>query len=215
MSEAAPTVYVIDDDASFLVAIARFLRASKFQVKAFFSAAEFLGQITPDISGCVLVDLHMPGMDGLELQAELARARHTTPVIFLTGQGDIPSSVHAMRDGAEDYLEKLAPKNKLVEAVRRALARDARERAERARRSELRVLFDSLTEREREVLGHVVQGKLNKHIACDLGINERTVKAHRTAITTKLGVPSVAELTRMALDAGVFPEAALTSPKGL
>jgi two-component system response regulator FixJ len=214
MSDAPPVVHVIDDDAAFLIAISRLLRASNFQVKAFFSAKEFLGQLAANTPGCVLADLNMPEMNGLELQAALARAQHAIPVVFLTGQGDIPSSVSAMRDGAEDYLEKLAPKNKLIDAVRRALARDARQREAQTQRKELCGLFDLLTEREREVLGHVVQGKLNKHIASDLGINERTVKAHRTAITTKLGVPSVAELTRLSLTAGIFPVPTANSPKG-
>jgi FixJ family two-component response regulator len=152
----------------------------------------------------VVADLQMPEMNGLDLQAALARTHNPLPILFLTGQGDIPTSVRAMRDGAEDFLEKTAPKEKLLAAVKRALDRDTRERAKRARQRELRMRFDALSEREREVLGHVVQGKLNKQIADDLGIHERTVKLHRTAITTKLGVPSVAELTRLTQEAGLF-----------
>jgi len=132
----------------------------------------------------------------------------------LTGHGDIPSSVQAMRDGAEDFLEKRAPKEKLLDAVNRALARDSRERAGRDRLSELRARFDTLTEREREVLAHVVQGRLNKQIAWDLGIHERTVKLHRTAITTKLKVQSVAELTKLTEEAGIFSQCDSTFPKG-
>jgi two-component system response regulator FixJ len=153
-------------------------------------------------------------MNGLDLQSALARTRNPLPTLFLTGQGDIPSSVRAMRGGAEDFLEKSAPKEKLLDAVKRALARDEREREERARQRDLRARFDALSERELEVLGHVVQGRLNKQIADDLGIHERTVKLHRTAITTKLGVPSVAELTRLTLDAAIFTASAPTFPKG-
>jgi two-component system response regulator FixJ len=213
MREGTPVVHVIDDDRTFLVAISRLLRASDFQVKAFSSAAEFLEQLTAATTGCVLVDLNMPKMNGLELQVALARARHSIPVIFLTGQGNIPSTVRAMRDGAEDYLEKLGSNTKVIDAVKRALMRDAREREVELRRSNLLKLLDLLTGREKQVLGHVVQGKLNKHIASELGINERTVKAHRGAITEKLGVRSTAELTRLSLNAGLFPETPSNSPK--
>jgi FixJ family two-component response regulator len=198
------TVHIVDDDASFLAATSRLLRASGFAVKAFSSASDFLAQRDIDASGCVVADLQMPEMNGLDFQAALARTRNPLPILFLTGHGDIPSTVRAMRGGAEDFLEKRAPKEKLLDAVKRALVRDARERESRARRRELRARFDALSERELEVLGHVVQGRLNKQIAADLGIHERTVKLHRTAITTKLGVPSVAELTRLAHEAGIF-----------
>jgi two-component system response regulator FixJ len=206
MSVTAPTIHIVDDDASFLNATSRLLRASGFAVKTFAAAGDFLAQRDGDAPGCVVADLQMPEMNGLDLQAALARTGNPLPVLFLTGHGDIPSTVRAMRDGAEDFLEKRAPKEKLLDAVKRALARDARERKARARQRELRALFDSLSERELEVLGHVVQGKLNKQIADDLGIHERTVKLHRTAITTKLGVPSVAELTRLTQEAGIFRE---------
>lgn len=208
------TVHIVDDDASFLRATSRLLRASGLAVKTFASAANFLTQRDPGAAGCVVADLQMPGMSGLDLQAALARTCNPLPVLFLTGHGDIPSAVRAMRDGAEDFLEKRAPKGKLLAAVKRALARDAREREVRARQHELRTRFDALTEREREVLAHVVQGRLNKQIADDLGIHERTVKLHRTAITMKLGVPSVAELTRLTQEAGIFAVSAPTFPKG-
>jgi FixJ family two-component response regulator len=135
-------------------------------------------------------------------------------VIFLTGNGDIPISVRTMRQGAEDFLTKCAPKEYLLEAVERALASDARQRTERARSQALRGRFDALTPREQEVLRHVVDGRLNKQIAADLGINERTVKLHRTAITTKLQVRSVAHLTRLVQEASVFEERPPTFPKG-
>jgi FixJ family two-component response regulator len=205
-SSPAPIVFVVDDDASFRTAVARLLRASGFAVRTFASAVEFLARPEAETPGCVLLDLQMPGLSGLDLQELLARGGHSPPVVFLTGQGDIPSSVQAMRRGAEDFLTKRAPKEQLLDAVRRALARDARERIERARLVALRARFAALSARELEVLKLVVQGKLNKQIAGDLGIHERTVKLHRTAITTKLGVPSVAELAKLWLEAG-FAEA--------
>lgn len=213
MSARLPTVHVVDDDASIRTATARMLRASGFAVRAFSSAAEFLAQREGDEAGCVVTDLEMPAMNGLDLQAALARTHNPLPILFLTGRGDIPTSVRAMREGAEDFLEKTAPKERLLAAVRRALDRDARERKTRDRQRALRLRFDALSEREREVLGHVVKGRLNKQIAGDLGIHERTVKLHRTAITTKLGVPSVAELTRLTQEARIF-EAGPTFPKG-
>jgi FixJ family two-component response regulator len=212
MTASEPVVHIVDDDASFLAATSRLLRASGFAVKTFASATALLAQREDDAPGCVLADVRMPGMNGLELQSALAQSRNPLPILFLTGHGDIPSSVSAMRDGAEDFLEKRAPKAQLLGAVRRALARDARERESRARQREVRARFDALTPREFEVLGHVVRGKLNKQIAGDLGIHERTVKLHRTAITTKLRVQSVAELTRLTDEAGLFATSAPTCP---
>lgn len=197
------TVFVVDDDGSFLTSIGRLLRASGHQVKMFTSAEDFLAQLTLSQPGCVLMDLDMPGMGGLELQAVLARTGNPLPVVFLTGQGDIRSSVWAMRQGAADFLTKLASREELLAAVQSALARDLRERQARLQQSALRARFDGLTVREMEVLALVVQGKLNKEIAADLGIHERTVKLHRTAVTTKLGVPSVAELTKLWIEAGL------------
>ena len=150
------------------------------------------------------MDLQKPGMNGLELQEALRSSPNPLPVVFMTGQGDIPSSVRAMRRGAEDFLTKLAPKEDLLQAVERALARDFSERKDRQRREELFTRLDRLSERELEVLGHVVMGKLNKQIAADLTINERTVKLHRTHLTRKLEVQSVAELTRLTREAGLF-----------
>jgi two-component system response regulator FixJ len=214
MNEPAPIVHIVDDDASFLIAIARLLRAHGFSVKTYLSAYEFLAQRAADTPGCVLADLQMPKMNGLDLQSALSQTPNPLPILFLTGHGDIPSTVRAMRLGAEDFLEKRAPKKKVIDAVMRALARDSREREARARRSELRARFDTLTARELEVLSHVVQGQLNKQIAGDLAIHERTVKLHRTAITSKLNVQSVAELTRLTQEAGIFSEPVRTFPKG-
>jgi FixJ family two-component response regulator len=212
MNPTEPTVHIVDDNAYFLTATSRLLRASGFVVRTFTSAGDFLTQRDGDAPGCVLTDVRMPGMDGLELQSALAHSQNPLPILFLTGHGDIPSSVRAMRAGAEDFLEKRAPKAQLLAAVTRALARDAMERAARVRQRELRTRFDALTKRELEVLGHVVRGRLNKQIAGDLGIHERTVKLHRTAITTKLRVLSVAELTRLAEEAGFFSESKPTFP---
>jgi FixJ family two-component response regulator len=204
MNITGPTVRIVDDDPSFLTATSRLLKASGFTVQTFSSASRFLAQADMDAPGCVVTDMQMPGMSGLELQSALARSVHPMPVLFLTGHADIPTSVCAMRAGAEDFLEKNASKEELLGAVKRALARDIREREEHARKDELQARFALLTQREVEVLSHVVQGRLNKQIASDLNIHERTVKLHRTAITTKLKVQSVAELTRLTDQAGIF-----------
>jgi FixJ family two-component response regulator len=200
---AGPVIHIVDDDASFLQASSRLLKASGFAVRTFASAADFFSQRDQEANGCLVVDLQMPEMNGLELQAALARTVNPLPTLFLTGHGDIPSSVRAMRGGAEDFLVKTAPRKELLDAIRRAVARDLRERKMREQRREARERIESLTEREREVFTHVIRGRLNKQIADDLGITERTVKCHRHSITTKLGVPSVAELTRLALEAGI------------
>ena len=205
MSEALPVVHVVDDDASFLVALARLLKALGYTVQTHASAADFLAELG-DGAGCVVTDLRMPGMDGLDLQKALKRGANVLPVVFLTGEGDIPTTVQAMRQGAEDFLTKRAPKEDLLAAVDRAIARDARSRAESAHLHALRTRFDTLTRRELGVLRHVVDGRLNKQIAADLGISERTVKLHRTAITTKLQAHSVAALTRLAQAVGLFGE---------
>ena len=203
-SSAPPTVFVVDDDASFRTAVSRLLRAAGHQVKTFSSASEFVESLPATGPGCVVADLQMPGLSGLDLQAALAACDSPLPVLFLTGHGDIPTSVRAMRLGAEDFLTKRAPREALLEAVSRALARDARERAARERVEGARARFGTLTAREREVLEHVLRGQLNKQIAGDLGIHERTVKLHRTAITSKVGVQSVAELTQLWMEA--FPK---------
>jgi FixJ family two-component response regulator len=199
-----PIVHVVDDDPSFLGAVARLLRAGGYEVRTFASAADFLNSPpAADSPGCLIVDLQMPGLNGLELQGALTRADNPLPLVFLTGHGDIPTSVQAMRQGAEDFLTKPVKKQALFDAVERALVRDARQRVQRARQRELRARFDSLTPRETEVLAHVLRGQLNKQIASDLGTSERTIKAHRANIMAKLDVQSVAELARLAQEAGV------------
>ena len=198
------TIYIVDDDTSFLAAMSRLLRAAQYDVRPYSSATDFLTDLTPDAQGCVIADLKMPGLSGLDLQDALLKADSPIPVIFLTGHGDIPTSVRAMRHGAEDFLTKRAPKEELLDAVKRALARDAQARNERGRLRELRGCFDALTPRERDVLAHVLQGKLNKQTAFDLGITDRTVKVHRGNLMRKLRVQSVAELTRLVQESGLF-----------
>jgi|SRR5438270_9246133 len=200
---ADSTVFLIDDDASFLTATTRLLRGLGYSVKPFESAKAFLKEISPADQGCVVADLQMPDFSGLDLQKALAATENPLPIIFLTGHGDIPSTVKAMRGGAEDFLTKRAAKEELVAAIQRALARDYLEREKRARLRELRGRFATLTDREVEVMRHVVRGEMNKQIAADLGINERTVKLHRTNLTRKLRAPSVAELTRIAQEIGL------------
>jgi len=204
-----PTVHVVDDDSSFLLALSRFLRASGFRVETYASAQAFLDQSRGEEPGCVIADLHMPEIDGLGLQSALAATQRPMPVLFLSGQADTASTVRAMRGGAEDFLEKTAERSVLLDAVRRALARDQQAREEWRQRRALRELFDAISPREREVLGHVLRGRLNKQIAGDLGIHERTVKVHRKSIMTKLNVRSVAALARLSQEAGVaMPEEA-------
>jgi FixJ family two-component response regulator len=195
-----PVVSIVDDDHSFLTAVSRLIRASGYSVETFSSAEQFLGQVT-DAPGCVIVDLRMHGLSGLDLQTALASHPNSCPIIFLSASGDIATTVRAMRLGAEDFLTKDAPKEHLLDAIERALARDAIQRARRSHLRQLRERFSGLTAREQEVLRHVMRGQLNKQIAADLGIHERTVKLHRTAITTKLCVRSLAELTRLVQEA--------------
>jgi FixJ family two-component response regulator len=202
--QESTTVFIVDDDTSFLRSVSRLLTAVGYSVEAYGSAMDFFARPAPDRPGCVIADLQMPGINGLQLQEQLHRTQNPLPVVFLTGQGDIPTTVSAMRSGAEDFLTKRASKEDLLAAVERALARDARERGQRLRQRELRGRLEELSEREKEVLGHVVQGEMNKEIAAALDINLRTVKLHRTNITRKLNVQSVAELTRLADETSFF-----------
>lgn len=198
-----PVVHVVDDDASFRKAVSRLLALSGHAVEVYASAAELLGRRDPAARGCVVADLRMPGQDGFELQAELGRGENPLPVIFLTGHGDIPASVRALKHGAEDFLTKPVRKEELLDAVKRALARDEATWAEREHRLELRRRYDALTPREREVLAAIVAGRLNKQIAGDVGATERTVKAHRASIMKKMRAHSPAELGRLAQELGI------------
>ena len=200
-----PTIHVVDDDQSFRAAVTRLLRAAKYEVRDYASASEFLDSDPCAGPGCILLDLRMPGVSGLDLQQSLARMEERLPVIFLTGHGDIPASVRAMKAGAVDFLTKPVRREALLTAVQNALGVDAKGRAARANLRELQNRYANLTLREREVLAHVVSGKLNKQIAFDLGTAERTIKAHRASIMDKLGVQSVAELVRLAQELGIEP----------
>jgi len=195
------TVHLVDDDPEFLTAIARFVRRGGFHVATHASVDDLLAEVSPEARGCVIADLVMPGASGLELPALLSKRDVMMPVVFLTGQGDIPSSVQAMRGGAVDFLEKLAPREQLIGAIVRALERDAETHLARTRLEERRRRFATLTERERTVLALVVRGDRNKQIAGALGVTERTIKLHRAAITAKLGVHSVAQLVTLASEA--------------
>lgn len=217
MSDERPVVYVVDDDPSYLEAVSRLLRAAGHRVEGFGSAARFLEALPAGATGCVLADLRMPGLSGLDLQDVLARRDRPLPVVFVSGEADVPSAARALKHGAEDFLTKLAPREELLEAVTRALARGAREREAHGLRRERLARYESLTERERQVLAHVLQGRLNKQIASRLSIHERTVKLHRTSLMSKLGVGSVAELTRWVQEAGLLADLdrlARDTPKG-
>ena len=202
------TVFLVDDDGSYLKAAARMLTANGFRVGMYQSAGRLLEAVSTDTRGCIVADLAMPEMDGLELQETLLRIGVHLPLVFLSGHGDIPSTVLAMRSGAVDFLEKQAPGEQLVAAIRRALERDVADSARRSQLADVRRRFEALSKRELEVLREVLRGQMNKQIAATLGISERTVKLHRTAIKQKIGVQSAAQLASLARDAGVSAERA-------
>src|SRR5437870_2410828 len=199
----SPTVFVIDDDAAVRKAVSRLLRSAGIAVAGFASPGEFLAQYDPDMPGCLVLDLAMPDINGLQLQTTLAKKGCTLPIIFLTGHGDVSKSVQAMKHGAFDFFSKPVKEKDLLPAVRAAIERNAVARQEQARLSEICARLDTLTPREREVLEHVVAGKLNKQIAGDLGITEATVKMHRARVMTKMKVQSVAELARLTERCGI------------
>jgi FixJ family two-component response regulator len=199
-----PTVHLVDDDESFARATARLLQVAGYRVETFGSATEFLNSQTQS-RGCVLADLQLPGPNGLELQAALAAGPNPLPIVFLTGVGDIPSSVVAIKGGAEDFLTKPVPLAQLVDAVERAFRRDEVAHRERGRQQALRERFQRLTPRELEVLRHVIAGRLNKEIADRLAATERTIKAHRASIMEKLAAGSPAELGRMTEELRLSP----------
>jgi FixJ family two-component response regulator len=198
------TVHVVDDDESHLTSVARMLKAAGFTVRTFDSGQALLAGVSVESRGCVVADLDMPGLDGLALQEALGLARIFMPVVFLSGHGNISSTVRAMQKGAVDFIEKHAPGEQLLGAIRRALELDCAEAGRRGRLADLGRRFSTLTQRELQVLAEVVRGRLNKQIAATLGISERTVKMHRTSITTKVGVHSAAQLATLAREAGVF-----------
>jgi FixJ family two-component response regulator len=195
-------VYLVDDDPGILRALARLLSANGLQVRAFLSASEFLDHHDPYSIGCAVVDLALPDMSGLELQEALLHSCGERPVIFITGQGDIPSSVRAMKQGAVDFLTKPVDEDDLLAAVRAALEKNSRLRQEQRERETAKARFAMLTHRESEVLTGVVAGRLNKQIAHELGIAEKTIKVHRARVMAKTGARSLAELVRNAVRAG-------------
>ena len=205
MVEQPPTVMVIDDDLGVRDSLGMLLRSTGFQVKLFGSVSEFLETDRPEGPTCLVLDVRLPGQSGLELQRELALAKKQLPIIFITGHGDIPMSVQAMKGGAIEFLTKPFREQDLLEAIQLGHARDrARLEQERAM-ADLKLRFETLTPREREVMAFVVSGRLNKQIAADLGVSEITVKVHRGQAMRKMRASSLPELARMADQLQITP----------
>ena len=200
-----PTVFVIDDDASVRKSLSRLLRSLGFEVEAFASSELFLERAPYDGVGCIILDIRMPGLDGMALQEQLSKADYSMPIIFITGHGDIPMSVRAMKKGAVDFLPKPFDDDDLLQAVRRGIEKDVQARAERAEIELVLERLKLLTPREQEILRYVISGLLNKQIGFKLGIAEKTIKIHRGRIMEKLHVSSVADLVRLAEKAGIKP----------
>lgn len=191
-------VYVIDDDASVRKSLERLIRTAELSVQTFSSAQDFLSCTLPDDPGCLVLDVKMPGVTGLELQEKLTAVHRFIPIIFITGFGNIPASVQAMKAGAVDFLEKPFDDKTLLDAIHRAINRDIQYRQKNAELAALRRRSERLTNREREVFELVVTGMLNKQIAFQLGITEKTIKVHRARIMQKMAVQSFADLVRLA-----------------
>jgi FixJ family two-component response regulator len=198
VTQATATIHVVDDDESLRTALMRLLRAAGYAIRTYASAGDFLLNKPENAPGCVILDVRMPGPSGFELQEAIAKLDESLPIIFLTGHGDIPMSVRAIKAGAVDFLTKPVRRETLLQAVRTALAGSAERCATRELLHSLRSRYESLTPREREVFARVVSGKLNKQIAGELGTCERTVKAHRAHVMEKMQLTSVAELVRAA-----------------
>jgi len=199
----APIVFVVDDDESVREALRSLFRSVSLRVETFGSAAEFLRSELSDVASCLVLDVRLPGVSGLDFQAELAKANILIPVIFMTGHGDIPMSVQAMKAGAVDFLTKPFRDQDMLDAVASAIERDRSRRKDEQRLSDVRARFDGLTEREREVMGLVTAGLMNKQIAGELGLSEITVKIHRGHVMRKMAARSLADLVRMAEVLGV------------
>jgi FixJ family two-component response regulator len=197
INHADPIVFIIDDDASFRRSIGRLIQSMGFQVKTFGTAAEFLSTGRTDVPSCMVLDVRLPGLSGLDLQQELGEAGIEIPIIFITGHGDIPMSVRAMKAGAVEFFTKPFREQDLLDAIRQAVKRDQVSIAQRMKRTRVRALYDSLTPREREVMTKVVLGLLNKQIASELGMTEKTVKFHRGHIMRNMRAQSVVDLVRM------------------
>lgn len=213
MAARAPVIHVVDDDKSFRTALARLLKASGFEVADYDSAARFLKSIEPSRPGCILLDVQMPTLGGLQLQGELAKLSHAWPIIFLTGHGDIPTSVLAIKAGAEDFLTKPVSSKILLAAIDRALVRYESMQKNHDELGSFKSLVATLTPRESEVFALMVKGKLNKQIAFQLGTSERTIKAHRHMVMLKLNVQSFAEAVSMAERLGLLSRPASAGTK--
>jgi FixJ family two-component response regulator len=201
--DAEPIVFVVDDDASLREALKSLLRSVGLRVEVFGSAADFLKNKLPDAAACLVLDVRLPGVSGLDFQAELAKADIHIPIIFITGHGDIPMTVRAMKAGAVEFLTKPFRDQDLLDAVQIALERDRARRALDKTNHEVRAHFQALTPREQEVIGFVTAGLMNKQIAAELGVSEITVKVHRGNVMKKMGARSLADLVRMADALGI------------
>jgi FixJ family two-component response regulator len=199
MTEIPPTVFVVDDDASVRKGLVRLLKSAGYRSESCASAEEFLHRWERDPTpGCVLLDIQMSGLDGMQLQQKLQTSTHPIPIIFISGHGDIPMSVKAMKAGAVDFLSKPFREDDLLDAVQQAIRRDRQQRALRGEREAAEKCYEALTAREREVMALVVAGLLNKQIASELGASEKTIKIHRGRVMEKMKVQSVADLVRAA-----------------
>jgi FixJ family two-component response regulator len=203
MSEASPVIHIIDDDAALRQALSRLLTASGYRTVVYESGTAFLDRAPGIDAGCILLDVHMPGLTGLQLQEHLVKTSCILPIVFLSGAGDIAMSVKAIKAGAEDFLSKPITKEDLIEAIGRAMDRYALAAAEQGALAGLHQRFARLTAREHEVFALVIQGQLNKQIAYALGNTERTVKAQRQAVMEKLEADSVADLVKMGVQLGL------------
>ncbi len=202
MTSDSTTVFIVDDDQSVRTALARLMRSASLHAETFASAKEFLEREHPDGPGCMVLDLSMPGSTGLELQQDMAAADIDLPIIFLTGHGNVPSSVKALKSGAVDFLEKPVDDDRLLSAIKHAVEQSVRTRRDRAKLSEIQGRVARLTRRELQVFRLVVQGKLNKQVAAELGMSEKTVKVHRARVMQKMEADSLAELVLLAKQAG-------------
>jgi FixJ family two-component response regulator len=205
MNTRGAVVYIVEDDPSFRKSVERLIRVAGYDVVAFESAGSFLAQHSIRQPGCLLLDVQLPGIDGLSLQQKLTESGINLPIIFMTGHGTIPMSVQAMKRGAVDFLPKPVETRNLLSAVAAALERAGRNVREALELSRITALFDTLSSREKEVMRWIITGKLNKQIAYALGIAEKTVKVHRSRVMQKLKVSSVAELVRLAAKANIAP----------